>query len=189
MKRVVVLQQLLLAAGCTTVRPPDPATLRDPCDVVLLRGAGHLALVLPDGAGGAVRYGFGDRVYMSDFSWTQYPWAALLGVGGLFGEWTPGAMERIEGPGRSVAQLAGDSTLERHPFVAERSRVDVLRQRLSGKCGEPVPGCWWLCATNDGYSLWWDNCQNAAVGWCRELDCEITPWRITPRWATFHFER
>lgn len=174
---------LLATAGCTTIRPPDPATLADPCEVVLLRGAAHLALVLPDGADGSVRFGFGDRTYMRDFGWTQYPWAAGLALIGLLGEWTPGAIERIEGAHRSVAELAGDSTLERMPFVADRARVAALRTRLQQKCGEPVADCWWLFATDDGDSLWWDNCQNAAIGWCRELGCEVSAWRLVPRWA------
>ncbi len=180
-----LLAALALAAGCTTVRPPDRATLREPCDVVLLRSAGHIALVLPDGAGGSTRFGFGDRDYMSDFTWTQYPRALVLLLVGVLGEWTTGAMERIDGAGRSVDALASDSTMERHDFVVERSLALALHARLQSKCGAPLPGCWWLCETSDRYSLWWDNCQSAAAVWCRELGCEVNRFRIVPRWAGF----
>ncbi|MBL8843622.1 MAG: hypothetical protein JNL90_19025 [Planctomycetes bacterium] len=181
----LALGSVLATAGCTTVVAPPPAQLVEPCEVILLRGAAHLALVLPDGQGGAVRYGFGDRAYMSDFSWTQYPWAALLALIGPFGEWTPGALERIDGPGESVAQLAQKSTLEAQRFVVERARAVALAERLAGKCGAPLAECWWLRATDDRYSLWWDNCQSAVAGWCRELGCEVSPWRLAPRWASF----
>ncbi len=174
--------------GCTTVVAPPPGTLAAPCEVILLRGAAHLALVLPDGQGGAVRYGFGDRAYMSEFGWTQYPWAALLALIGPFGEWTPGALERIDGPGRDVAALAADSTLEAQRFLVERAAAVALAERLAGKCGAPIAECWWLHETDDRYSLWWDNCQSAVAGWCRELGCEVSPWRLAPRWGRFAVE-
>jgi len=183
-----LLAAVAFAAGCTTVRPPDRATLREPCGVVLLRSAGHLALVLPDGRGGATRFGFGDRGYMSDFSWTQYLRAAGLLLVGLVGEWTPGAMERIDGAGRSVDELASDSTMERHDFDVERSLALALHARLLAKCGEPITDCWWLAGTDDRYSLWWDNCQSAAAGWCRELGCDVDRFRLVPRWAGFDVE-
>jgi hypothetical protein len=183
-----LLAALLLAGACTTVRPPDRVTLREPCPVVLLRSAGHLALVLPDGAGGSTRFGFGDREYMSDFAWTQYPRAFVLVLVGFLGEWTTGAMERIDGAGRSVDALASDSTMERHDFVVEKSLALALHARLQSKCGAPHPTCSWLVETDDRYSVWWDNCQSAVAGWCRELGCEVDRFRIVPRWAGFDVE-
>jgi len=175
--------------ACTTVRPPDPAALAEPCPVFLMRSASHMAFALPDETGRYARFGFGDRRYMTNWTWTQYAWGSVLVVGGLFGQPTESVVERIEVHGRTLAEVASESRMETFEFAVERARAVALRRRLDAKCGPPDPACAWLHATDDGYSVWWDNCQTAVAGWCRELGCEISPWRLAPRWGPWRVER
>ena len=190
--RRIVLSVALAAtaaiASCTTVHAPSPAALHDPCPVFLFRSMAHLALAVPDEQGGYVRYGFGDRRYMSDWSWKQYPYGAFLFFAGILGQPTAGVVERIPLRAATRERLAHDSGMEVFEFAVERAQAAALCRRLDAKCGAPLPDYWWLRETDDGYSLWWDNCQNAVAGWCRELGCEITPWRIAPRWGTWSVE-
>ena len=179
-----VLLLAALAAGCSTARLPPRAALVEPCRVFLLQTPIHPVLVLPDGAGRFVGYAFGDRTFMSTFDWRQYPWGAWLFFAGLPGEFTRGAMERVRYRGVTRDELARESGMEADELVVERARVDALRRRLESKVGPAVPGHEsWLFATDDRYSVWWDNCHGATAAWLRELGADVPRLRLVPRWA------
>jgi len=166
--------------GCTTIHPPDPAGLQDPCTIHVARELGHLALFLPDAGGAYVEYGFGDRIYLSTSGWRGRLWSALL----VFDPFpTPGALIRDASGDRRLAGIraAGTTLLT---FPVERASMAALRTRLDDEWNRGRPCSDWsaLHTSEEGYQLFAANCQGVAAGWLRGLGCEIARFRILPRW-------
>ncbi len=178
-----------LGGACSSARPPPRESLARPCSVFLLQTPIHPVLALPDEQGGFVGYGFGDRTFMSTFDWREYPWGAWLVFAGLPGEFTRGAMERIRYRGTTRDELARETRMQIDELVVEGARVDELRRRLDSKIGGRVAELDWLFDTDDGYSLWWDNCHCATAAWLRELGCEVPRIRLVPRFTGWRVER
>jgi hypothetical protein len=171
---------VLAATACTTIDPPDPASLKDPCTIHAARELGHLALFLPAADGSLVEYGFGDRIYLSTPGWPGRLWSVLL----VFDPFpTPGALIREPRGDLRLARIraAGTTLLT---FAVERAPMLALRDRLDAEWAGGRPCSDWsaLHSSETGYELWYRNCQDVAADWLRELGCRIGWFRIVPRW-------
>ena len=175
-------------AGCSTARLPARSTLAQPCVAYLMHDPLHPVLALPDERGRYVGFGFGDRGFLPTTGWAEVPLGAWLVLVGFFGQFTDGAMERVEYRGSTPEALAKETGMEVEELVVERARADALRRRLDSKCGPQVVPHDWLFETDDGYSVWWDNCHSATAFWLRELGAEVSRFRLAPRWAGWTLE-
>lgn len=168
---VLVVVAATLGACTSTVTPPiDPV---DPITVYLVQEASHVGLVLPDGDGALVEYGFGDWDWYAAMhtSWYHVFDTVLLPTIGALG------VRRFEDRRRFVAV---------HPptnhaaLRVARADVDALAaslarafaQRHEDRLHNAIYGITFVPAAR---TYWFGyNCYDAAADWLRALGCRVT---------------
>jgi len=152
-----------------------PAAPQDPVEVYLLRQGDHTGVVLPAPEPGRwIEYAFGD--------WEWYANGRDSLAWGLLTLAVPsqGALGRREfaGPPQQDPVLR-ERGAELHPFLAERARVEALRNRLeaefraSGVAPVLNPrNRLWMAPSAESYSLG-NQCSSRTVHWLEDLGCSI----------------
>src|SRR5678810_661092 len=103
---------LLLATGCTSVRPS--ARVENPVHVYVLYTSTHTALALPDTNGNYTVWGFGDRHFMTARPPLKTLWGAVLALVGWVSPVTAGSLERVQLAGSDADAIAAETGMRTH---------------------------------------------------------------------------
>jgi len=160
---------LLLNACVATIHPPENPRL--PCEVFLLENARHVGIVLPDGSGGLVEFGFGEFKWyarMEDAWYRVFP-ALLWPTRGCLGR-------RQVRPAGSGPFPGGRLT----PMTVGEAEARILYESLERRFEEGLDtlvynGAYGLEFVEDPESFWlFRNCHDATAEWFERLGCRIS---------------
>lgn len=179
-----LLTLLLSACSATVIPPPNPS---DPVTVVLLDHGRHSSLVLPDVAGGALRYSYGDWDY---YVLRQTDLAS--GARALLRA-TPAALGRQQ---LSVAPESEALLRALHVEVVQAWRIEVERNRVAS-LRDDLEHQFASALDTRIYSPWFgvdfvrhptpytlNHNSNHLVGvWLTELGCEIRGQPVLSSWT------
>ncbi len=177
--RIVSALSLVAAAcvlhGCvSTVR--GPATVDDPAQVLLVKDARHLGLILPRDGATHVEFGYGDWDWYAemDDSWYHVFDTVLLP--------TQATLATREIPAASTDEVRRRFHWMRiSELTVSRGAVDGLLAELdamvaaheSQRVHNPVYRLDFI-PVDDSYWLF-RNCNDVVADWLRELGCSVTP--------------
>jgi hypothetical protein len=181
---IALLILLLPACSATIVPPPQPS---DPVTVVLLDHGRHSSLVLPDAAGGALRYSYGDWDYyvLRQTDLASGARALLRG--------TPAALGRQQ---LAVAPESDSLLRALHVEVIQAWRLEVERARVA-RLRDDLEHQFNSALDTRVYSPWFgvdfvqhpapytlNHNSNHVVGvWLTELGCEIRGQPTLSSWT------
>ncbi len=174
----------LSACSATILPPPQPT---DPVTVVLLDHGRHSSLVLPDSAGGALRYSYGDWAY-----YVMRDTALASSARALFRS-TPAAL------GRQHLAVAPESDSLLHALrvqVVQAWRIEVEHLRMA-RLRDDLERQFASAIDTRAFSPWFgvdfvrhptpytlNHNSNYLVGvWLTELGCEIHGQPILSSWT------
>lgn len=177
---LAALLALLLFAGLvalwgTTASVMPPASPDDPVTVMLIADELHRGLLLPDGAGGFVEFGFGDWEY-----YARGDDGCCGTIAALF--WpTPGTLSRRMLPLLDPAGVRAALPWARFQELrVGRTAARALCERLDAACvaqrGRQVARPNWNMTFVPWPRRFWvlDNCGDAVADWLRELGCSVS---------------
>lgn len=169
--RAAALLAACSCVACTTIVRP-PARSADDVEVLVIDEAWHGGLVLPDGEGALVEWGYGqfDWYARGESAWYDV-FRALL--------WpSRGTLSRREwSAGENATRASGSVSTLRAP----RSRVEALSARLEAQFARSSGGRVWNEAWRTAFvphlrDYWlFHNCHDATARWLEDLGCTVEP--------------
>ena len=160
--------------GCTSTitAPHDPPS---PTKIIVLAEAMHRGLLLPDGTGSFVEYGFGE------WSWYALGEDAWYRVFPVVLWPSTGALCRREHHARDLLEVKATMPWVRlQELVVSGDRVRLLRERLEREFTSRAAESVWQSRyamrflPNERAYWWASNCTDQVADWLRELDCEVS---------------